>query len=299
MCPANRIPAGSGRAEGTDVDPATVRQPSDAGVAASVAGVDAGTEQFIRTTVTDHVGWLEFDRAPVNAFEWTMVGQVAAALDELEADRDVRVVVLASALDRYFSAGADLSAFEGIGPDRMDDWCALVHGIVARLRASNKPVLAAIHGVAVGGGLEMTLHCDVRFAAADARLGQPEISINFIPPVGATQALVRLLGRPRALRYLYDGELLDAADALAIGLVDELVAPDLLRSVVQDYARSLAARPPEALTAIRRSVTYGADMLFDDGLRLERELAVGLAGTANFDEGVRAFLEKRRPDWRR
>lgn len=151
----------------------------------------------------------------------------------------------------------------------MDEWCTLVHGVVARFRGSSKPLLAAIHGVAVGGGLELTLHCDVRFAARDARLGQPEININFIPPVGATQALVRLIGRPAALRYLYDGALLDAEHARRIGLVDEVVEPGDLRSTVQAYALTLAAKPPEALNAIRRSITHGADLSFDDGLRLE------------------------------
>jgi enoyl-CoA hydratase/carnithine racemase len=255
--------------------------------------------RYVRTTVTDHVGWLEFDRGPVNAFEWRMVRQVADALDGFEADPDVRVVVMASALDRYFSAGADLEAFRGIDERGMDEWCGLVHGIVGRLRASAKPVLAAIHGVAVGGGLEMSLHCDVRFAARDARLGQPEININFIPPVGATQALVRLIGRPAALRYLYDGALLDAGRALNLGLVDEVVEPGELRATVQAYGVELGAKPPEALAAIRRSITIGAGLTFDDGLALERGLAVGLAGTANFQEGVQAFLEKRTPHWAR
>ena len=130
-------------------------------------------------------------------------------------------------------------------------------------------------------------------------MGQPEININFIPPVGATQALVRLIGRPAALRYLYDGALLDAEQALAIGLVDELVEADDLRPTVQGYALTLAAKPPEALAAIRRSITEGGGLTFDDGLNLERSLAVGLAGTANFDEGVDAFLAKRTPNWQR
>jgi enoyl-CoA hydratase/carnithine racemase len=201
-----------------------------------------GPVTFVRSTVRDHVGWIEFDRHPVNAFEWTMVRQVVGALDAFEADDQVRVIVLASALDRYFSAGADLDTFAELGADEMDEWCELVHGIVHRLRRSAKPLLAAIHGVAVGGGLEMTLHCDVRFAASDARLGQPEVSINFIPPVGATQALVRLVGRPRALRYLYDGALLDAEQALGVGLVDEVVEPEELAATVQAYGEALAAK---------------------------------------------------------
>jgi enoyl-CoA hydratase/carnithine racemase len=179
----------------------------------------------------------------------------------------------------------------------MDRWCELVHGIVAKLRSSAKPILAAIRGLAVGGGLEMALHCDVRFAARDARLGQPEININFIPPVGAGQALVRLLGRPAALCHLYDGALLDAEGAREIGLVDEVVEPGELRAHMQAYAATLAAKPPEALSAIRRSITIGGGMTFEDGLALERRLAVALAGTANFREGVAAFLEKRPPTW--
>ncbi|MDH4076997.1 MAG: enoyl-CoA hydratase/isomerase family protein, partial [Acidimicrobiia bacterium] len=188
----------------------------------------------------------------MNAFDWTMVRQVAETFDGLVADSDVRVIVLGSTNPRYFSAGADLETFARIDEAGMADWCQLVHGLVHRFRASAKPMLAAIDGVAVGGGLEMTLHCDIRFAARTARLGQPEVNINFIPPVGATQALVRLIGRPAALRFLYGGELVAADAALALGLVDELTGPDDLRSTVQAYGEMLAAKPPEALAAIRR-----------------------------------------------
>ena len=260
---------------------------------------EGGAAVFVRTAVRDAVGWIEFDRPPVNAFEWTMVGQVTDALDAFAVDPQVRVLVLASALERYFSTGADLETFRDLGEEGMDRWCELVHGIVGKLQGSAKPILAAIGGVAVGGGLEMALHCDVRFATRDARLGQPEININFIPPVGATQALVRLIGRPAALRYLYDGTLLDAQRAQEIGLVDEVVEPGELRAHVQAYAVRLAAKPPEALTAIRRSITLGGGMSFEDGLALERRLAVALAGTANFREGIAAFLEKRPPSWQR
>ena len=253
----------------------------------------------ITTRVVENVGWIEFDRPPVNAFDWVMVREVIEAIDTMIADPDVRVLVLGSANPRYFSAGADLETFRGIDEEGMREWCELVHGIVHRLRNSPKPALAAIAGVAVGGGLEMTLHCDVRFAADDTRLGQPEVNINFIPPVGATQALARLLGRPAAIRYLYDGGLIDAEQALAIGLVDEIVDAGELEETVQRYGESLAAKPPEALAAIRRAVTVGGGLAFDDGLALEATLATELAGTANFAEGVESFLAKRPPEWRR
>lgn len=145
----------------------------------------------------------------------------------------------------------------------------------------------------------MTLHCDVRFAAEDTRLGQPEVNINFIPPVGATQALARLIGRPRALKYLFDGKLLDAEEALAIGLIDEVVRAEDLRSRVQSYAESLCEKPPEALASIRRSIIEGGGLCFDEGLQLEREEVINLSGSENFKDGVRAFIEKREPVWRR
>ncbi|MBT4985101.1 MAG: enoyl-CoA hydratase/isomerase family protein [Ilumatobacter sp.] len=253
----------------------------------------------VTTRVVEHVGWIKFDRSPVNAFDWSMVREVTAAIGTMVEDPDVRVLVLGSANPGYFSAGADLETFRTIDKTGMSEWCELVHGIVHRLRSSPKPTLAAIDGVAVGGGLEMALHCDVRFATHDARLGQPEVNINFIPPVGATQALARLLGRPAALRFLYDGGLINAEQALTIGLVDELVSGEELEATVQRYGESLCAKPPEALAAIRQAITVGGAMAFDDGLAMEAALAIELAGTANFAEGVAAFLAKRSPEWRR
>ena len=253
--------------------------------------------EHVRLRTENRVGWLEYDRPPINAFNWRMVDEVHRGVQQYLADAGIRVIVLASALQRFFSAGAEIAEFEDIGEAGMRDWTEMVHGLARTLRHSDKPLLAAINGTAVGGGLEMTLHCDLRFAATDARLGQPEININFIPPIGATQALARLIGRPQAIRLLYDGGLITAEDAYELGLVDSLVTPDELRAEVQAYGESLAAKPREALAAIRQSITLGGSMNFDDGLALEAEHVVRLAGTDDFREGVRAFLEKRAPKW--
>lgn len=247
----------------------------------------------VRVSLVNRIGWIEFDRPPVNAIDWTMLAAIHDRLAATLADPQVRVVVLASALPAYFSAGADLQAFKDITGQDMRRWVSLCHRIVRLLRDSPKPVLAAINGTAVGGGLEMTLHCDLRFAAADARFGQPEIAIGFIPPVGATQALARLLGRPRAIRYLYDGQMVDAPTALEWGLVDELVTPEQLRAHVQAYAEQLARKSATALAAIRRTITLGGGMSFDDGLALELETATALADTPDFSDGVTAFLARR------
>jgi hypothetical protein len=132
-------------------------------------------QSCLRFTIEHHVGWLEFNRPPVNAFTREMVDELHDAIAAALADPAVRVLVVASAISGYFSAGADLNVFKGIKADGMRAWATRCHDIVRLLRASPKPLLAAIHGTAVGGGLEITLHCDLRFAATDARLGQPEI----------------------------------------------------------------------------------------------------------------------------
>jgi len=253
--------------------------------------------ELLKVRIDERVGWIEYDRPPINTFNHPMLEEVRAALGALIADDGCRAIVIASALDKHFSAGAELQLFDGIGSDGMRAWCAFCHDIVRVMRASTKPLLAALHGAAVGGGLEMTFHCDRRFAAADARIGSPEVNINFVPPIAGTQGLARLMGRSRALDYLYRGELLTADEAKAAGLVDVVCPPGELRAQVQAYGAALAEKPPEALAAIRRCVVEGGAAAFEDGMAIELEAAAGLAGTDNFQEGVRAFIERRAPVW--
>ncbi len=251
----------------------------------------------IRVSVEDQLGWIEYNRSPMNAFNWEMLREIPIALDQLLEDSQVRVIILGSALEKYFSVGADLQLFQGIGKEGMADWVTITHSIVRKMQQSDKPLLAAIHGMAVGGGLEIVLHCDVRFAADDAKFGQPEINIGFIPPVGTTQSLARLLGRPRAIRYLYEGTTVEAMEAKDIGLVDLIVPRENLRQEVESYAAKLAKKPAAALAAIRRTITEGGGLSFDDGLKMEFETAVILAETSDFEEGIQAFFEKRKPKW--
>jgi len=253
--------------------------------------------QYLKVTMAAGTGWLEYDRPPINAFNFDMLGEVRAALDALIADPACRVIIFASAVAGQFSAGADLKTFDGIGSDRMRETAAFTHDIVRAMRASPKPLLAAIEGAAVGGGFEMTLHCDLRFAASDARIGSPEVKINFVPPIAGTQGLARLMGRSRALDYLYRGALLTAEAAADAGLVDFVYPADEVRAAVTAYAENLATKPPEALAAIRACVVGGGALDFEAGMAVELDQVAALAGTKNFEEGIRAFLERRKPNW--
>ena len=253
--------------------------------------------EFIDLDKQGPVGWFRFNRPPRNAVPAEMLNELAPAIEALIADQEVRVIAIASAVDGYFSTGADISTFRAASDRQMADWIETSHRLARTIRTSPKPILSAIAGIAVGGGLEMTFHTDIRFAASDVRLGQPEVNIGFIPPVGGTQGLVRLVGRAEAFKILYGGDLLDAETALRIGLVDAVIEPEALVPEVQAYGEMLAAKPANALASIRRCLIDGGERSFDEGLEVEAREATALAHHPNFREGVTAFLEKRKPRW--
>ncbi|MEM7428931.1 MAG: enoyl-CoA hydratase/isomerase family protein [Pseudomonadota bacterium] len=249
---------------------------------------------YIRTEARGPVTWLLYDSPPRNAWGWEMLEAHAETLRQLSGDDSCRVIVLASAVPGYYSVGADLAVFNGFTADDMARWVDLCHATVRTILEAPKPVIAAINGVAVGGGLEFTYHADIRFAASDARLGQPEISIGFIPPCGATVALSKLIGRGRAMRFLYDGALHTASDALELGIVDELVETSRLHEHVQAYAAGLAEKSADGLAAIRQTINAAQWAGFDEAMAAEKAEAVRLSQTDAFKTGVEAFLKKNR-----
>ena len=139
--------------------------------------------QYLTVRKQDRVGWIEYNRPPINAFNWEMLHEVPAALEALLTDPQVRIIVFASAIEKYFSTGAEIRVFDRISMKGIKAWISDCHALVSRMRKAPKPLLAAVRGIAAGGGFEMVLHCDIRFAATDARLGHPEINIGFIPSV--------------------------------------------------------------------------------------------------------------------
>ncbi len=232
-----------------------------------------------------------------NALDGPTRARLLDILDELQANPEVRVVVLTGAGDKAFIAGADISEFEGRSP--MDQFRVMSgRTVFDAVEAFPKPVIAALNGFTLGGGCELAMACDIRLAADSAKLGQPEVNLGIIPGGGGTQRLPRLVGTGAAYKLLYTGDLIGADEALRIGLVDEVVPAAGLRARALALAESVAQKSPVALQLIKEAVRASLRVPLDEGLRQETTL-FGLAfSSEDKAEGVAAFLGKRPPEFK-
>ncbi|HOG45239.1 MAG TPA: enoyl-CoA hydratase-related protein [Anaerolineae bacterium] len=233
-----------------------------------------------------------------NALTQALMEELGQAIDQAEADEEVRVLILTGAGERAFVAGADIG--EVGARDTLTELGAnsrVRRGVFSRLEHLSRPSIAAVNGYALGGGCELALACTLRIAADTARFGQPEINLGIIPGLGGTQRLTRLVGKGRAMELILTGDLIDAQEAFRIGLVNKVVPAAQLMEEARALAKKLAAKPPLALRAAKDAVDYGADMSLAAALEFENRLFAILSGTADKAEGVAAFLEKRKPEW--
>jgi enoyl-CoA hydratase len=246
----------------------------------------------------DAVATITINRAEKrNALSNAVRADLIAAVDALRADDAVRVIVLTGAGDKAFVAGADIGEFAERTPIQQRDVMA-ERRIFDEMANCPKPTIAAINGFALGGGCELALACDIRVAAESARLGQPEIKLGIIPGGGGTQRLPRLVGTGNAMRLILTGELIDAREALRIGLVDVVVPDAELKTRVTEMARAIAAHSPVALRLAKAGIRAASEMSLDAGLAFERELFITAFSSEDKTEGVAAFLEKRMPTFR-
>jgi enoyl-CoA hydratase len=216
-------------------------------------------------------------------------------LHELAEDRDVRVVVLTGAGDRAFIAGADIKEMSKMSVDEGRAWGELGHECARLLETMPKPTIAAINGFALGGGCEMALACDLRYASANAKLGQPEINIGIIPGWGGTQRLARVTGVGFAKELILTGRMVDAEEAHSRSLVSAVFPPEELISKTLELARSFAAKSPVALAAAKEATNRALQGELDEGLAGETEQFGRLFESQDQKEGMRAFVEKRAP----
>jgi enoyl-CoA hydratase len=231
----------------------------------------------------------------LNAINRVMVRELDEVATELEGDHTARVVIVTGAGDRAFLAGADITEFQGPTPVQALAFSQRIQRLYSRIEALPQVTLAAVNGFALGGGCELTLCCDLVLASETARFGQPEINLGVIPGAGGTQRLARLVGLHRAKEICYLGEMIDAAEAYRIGLVNRVVPADRLLAEARALAEKLAARAPVALRMIKEAMNDGYDLDLPKGLALEAKAWAVAFSTADKREGVAAFLEKRKP----
>ncbi|HYA01353.1 MAG TPA: enoyl-CoA hydratase-related protein [Candidatus Binatia bacterium] len=248
--------------------------------------------QPVRTEREGAVLLLTITHPPANAISQGVASGILEALGQAEADSSCRAMIITGEGPRFFSAGADVTEFL----DATSETSVSLE-VTRRLEASRLPVIAAINGIAFGGGCEIALACDLRICAEEARLGQPEIKLGIMPGWGGTQRLPRLIGRGPAMEILLTGDPVDAARALQLGLVNRVVAADHLREEALSLAGTLADRPPLAIAAIKRAVHQGLDGTLADGLHREFEEFARLFSSDDAREGITAFLQKRKPVW--
>ena len=240
---------------------------------------------------------ITIDRPPVNAMSRAVVAALESALDTLATDAATCVALLRGAGPRGFSAGADISEFPALLEPNADTRGEGIQRLADRIEVFPKPIIIAIHGFCMGGGLEVALACDIRIAAEDARIGLPEIRIGILPGGGGTQRLPRVVGPGRARLMIFSGEPVSGRRAAEWGLVDEAVAPPEVFERAAAIARTLAAQSPHSLAVIKALLRETADARLRDGLRTETAAFARLLTHPDAREGIAAFLEKREPRW--
>jgi enoyl-CoA hydratase/carnithine racemase len=245
--------------------------------------------KHVQLNVSAGVATMLLDRPPMNALDADMQDEIHSAAAEAAARTDVRAVVLYGG-EKVFAAGADIKEMAAMSYlDMVDRGGALQAAFTAVARIP-KPVVAAVTGYALGGGCELALCADIRICAEDALLGQPEIKLGVIPGAGGTQRLSRLVGPARAKDIIFTGRLVRAAEALEIGLVDRVVAPDQVYAAAVEWASVFAEGPRYALRAAKEAIDRGLEVDLETGLDIERQQFAGLFATDDRATGMASFI---------
>jgi enoyl-CoA hydratase len=233
----------------------------------------------------------------LNALNAETVSRLDAVLREVAADDHIRAVILTGAGGKAFVAGADIAELSRMGPVDGVQVSRAGQATFRFLERMPKPIIAAVNGFALGGGLELALACHIRLASSRARFGLPEVKLGIIPGYGGTVRLPRLVGRGRALEMMLTGEMIDAAEAFRIGLVNRVEEPDALLDAARALARTMIANGPIAIALALEAVDRGVSTTIDDAQILESNLFGLLASTQDMREGMQAFLEKRKAEF--
>jgi enoyl-CoA hydratase/carnithine racemase len=263
-----------------------------------------GEWQNIRTEVEDRIALLTIDHPPVNSFNTEVVTELDEAVDELLAHDEVKAIVITGGGTNAFVAGADIPEIKELLEDPEEsypearEFIERGQSVNLKIERANKPVIAAINGFCLGGGLELAMACHMRICSDRARLGQPEINLGLIPGWGGTQRLPRIVGKAKALEMILTGDMVTAQEAYRIGLVNKVVPAGAILKEARGLARKIVSKSKFPVAATLRSVTKGLEVSVEEGLEIEKGQFVGLADTEDIREGLSAFLEKRQPEFK-
>jgi len=258
--------------------------------------------QYIRYTVEERVATLVIDHPPANALNKQTITELDSAVDELLANPQVKVIIITGGGQQFFVAGADVGEIRDLvkAQDAAATQATLEfgHSVFNKIEQSPKPVIAAINGFCLGGGLELAMSCHIRICGDRARLGQPEINLGIIPGWGGTQRLPRLVSKGKAIEVILTGDQITAQEAKALGLINLVVPGDAVLRQAKGLAGKLAAKSAVTMAAALAAINGGQGLPLQEGLAKERGQFVNLAGSEDTLEGVSAFLEKRQPQFK-
>jgi len=243
----------------------------------------------------DHAAVMTLNNPPLNSLSRLMIEALDLGINEVLAERTCRCLVITGNGEKTFASGADIRELENFDEKSGTAVVARVKEVFGRIRSCSIPTIAAINAHAMGGGLELALHCDFRVASKNARLGLPEINLGVMPGAGGTLLLPQLIGLAKARWMIMSGEVIGADAALEMGFLDRVVKGDVLLTEVKKMAASLAEKPPLSCKAIKKALLAGELLSFSDAMQEESRLFGMLCATRDKKEGVRGFLEKRKP----
>jgi enoyl-CoA hydratase/carnithine racemase len=252
--------------------------------------------QFIKITCEDRVAIITIDHAPVNALNYQVLDELAAAVEEVVADSNVKAAIVTGAGQMAFVAGADINEFTKLTtPESAKEFIVKGQSTFNKIENSPKPFIAAINGVALGGGMELALACHMRIAGDRVRLGQPEISLGIIPGWGGTQRLTRIVGPAKASELILTGDNFTAQEAYRLNLANKVVPGGEVLKTAKDLAKKVASKGAMAIAAAMDAISKARDAELNAGLAVEAANVVNLVSTEDAKEGITAFLTKRQP----
>jgi len=255
---------------------------------------------LVHYEVEEGVAYLTLDDPPANTYTYEMMRQLDESILRARFDSDVHVIVLRGMGQKFFCAGANISMLQGAEPRFKYYFCLHANETLNRLEQTPKLVIAALNGHTVGGGLEIAMAADLRIAKRDAgKVGLPEITLGVLPGTGGTQRLARLIGKSRAIELMTTGDLIGFERALELGIVNRIFDADGFEQAVHQFARTFCPpnRAAKAVGRIKRAVQSGAEVPFESGLAIERELQQQLFESADAREGLDAYVDKRKPEF--